>query len=53
MLKNYARYIKWYSSINDVIKETLVINSGEPLAINSNSLYTGSYYSIVYMYKVD
>ena len=53
MLKNYARYIKWFSTVDNVTKETIVINSGESLSINSNTLYTGSWYSKVYMYKIN
>lgn len=53
LLKNYARYIKWFSTIDNAVKETLVINCGESLSIYPNSLYTGSWYTRAYMYKVD
>lgn len=52
VLKNFCLYTKWYSTIDTSTHTDLNNNCGESLSIYNDRIYTGSWYSIVYMYKV-
>lgn len=52
VLKNFCLYTKWYSTLDTSTHIDLNINCGESLSIYNDRIYTGSWYSIVYMYKV-